>query len=131
MDPFQLIGAVKPIHSQLANTGVLYMAATGLIGLWMWWRKQPMDANYRGILTIGYILGLVIGLLGLTMLLAGSNPRDPIHILYGIVTAVSIPGMGALQIQRGHADINKPKWYALASFFVMGVMLRGIITATR
>jgi uncharacterized membrane protein YfcA len=126
-----LIATLLPLHRQLASTGVLYMAAAGVIGLWMWWRKKPMDANYRGILTIGYILGDVIGLLGLVMLLAGASPRDPIHILYGVVTAVSIPGMGAWQIQRGHADIDKPKWYALAAFFTMGVMLRGITTATR
>lgn len=129
--PEQVITTLLPIHRQLATSGVLYMFAAGLIGLWMWWRKRPMNANYRGILAIGYILGDVIGLLGLGMLLAGASPRDPIHILYGLVTAIAVPGMGAWLIQKGVSDEVKPRWYALTAFFVFGVMLRGIITATR
>jgi hypothetical protein len=126
----ELVGALLPIHRQLAISGILYMAAAGFVGVWMWIRKSPMDANYRGILAIGWVLGLVIGALGLTMLLAGASPRDPLHILYGIVTAISVPGMGGWQIQRGHSDLVKPRFYAITAFFVMGVMIRGIMTAS-
>ncbi len=125
----QLMATILSIHRQLALSGILYMALAGLWGVSMWIRKRPMDANYRGILAIGWFLGLGIGALGLVMLLAGANPRDPIHILYGIVTAISVPGMGAWQIQRAHPDLIKPRYYALTAFFVMGVMIRGIMTA--
>ncbi|MBI5878542.1 MAG: hypothetical protein HZB53_12910 [Chloroflexi bacterium] len=126
----ELVAAIAPIHRQLAISGILYMGAAGLIGITMWVRRKPQDANYRGILSIGWVLGLVIGALGLIMLLAGANPRDPIHILYGIVTAISVPGMGAWQIQRGHSDLVKPRFYAITALFVMGVMIRGMMTAS-
>ena len=127
----EVIATILPIHRQLAQTGVMYMFAAAVWGLIMTWRKHPMDSSYRGILAIGYVLGDVIGLLGLTMVLAGVSPRDPIHILYGLVTAVALPAAAIWQEQRKVGDEQKPRWYALASLFVFGVMLRGIITATR
>jgi hypothetical protein len=86
-----------------------------------------MDANYRGMLAIGYVLGDAIGLLGLTMLLAGAQPRDPVHILYGILAAISLPA--AAIYMQGRPNEGKPVIYAIVSLFLVGVMIRGIITA--
>src|SRR6266852_5002330 len=116
--PVELIATLLPIHRQLANTGILYMFACGAWGLYMAWRKRPMDANYRGMLALGYALGDVIGLLGVLMLLSGAQPRDPLHILYGLLTALSLPAAaGYLQTR---SDDRKPLIYALVSFFVFG-----------
>ncbi|MEP7199084.1 MAG: hypothetical protein ABI874_04630 [Chloroflexota bacterium] len=123
----ELIATLLPIHRQLANTGVLYMFACGVWGLFKVWRKQPMDANYRGMLAIGYVLGDVIGVLGMALLLSGAQPRDPIHILYGLLAALSLPAAAVYNLNRG--DDRKPLVYALVSFFVFGVLIRGIITA--
>jgi len=125
----QLVAAILPIHRQLAITGILYMAATAVIGIVFWVRSKEMDSNYRGILIIGWVLGLVIGALGLTMYLAGASPRDPIHIIYGAVTAISIPGMGGWMMQREYSNLIKPRFYAITALFVMGVMIRGLMTA--
>ena len=122
----ELITALRPIHHQLANTGVLYMLVCGVWGLYMTVRKQPMNANYRGMLAIGYGLGILIGLLGILMLVSGAQPRDPLHILYGIVLAVALPGAAAYFNERPNE--RKPLIYALASFFVLGIMIRGITT---
>ena len=121
--PQNLIVALLPIHRQLATTGVLYMFACGVWGLVMWRRKKPMDANYRGLLAIGD----VIGLLGMIMLLAGAQPKDSVHILYGLLAAISLPA-AAVYLQERSND-RKPVIYAIVSFFVFGVMIRGIITA--
>lgn len=125
----ELISTLLNLHRQLATTGVLYMFACGLWGLVMYWRKRAMDANYRGILVIGYVLGDVIGLLGMSMLLAGAQPRDPVHILYGLLAALSLPA--AAVYNQNKSDERKPLIYGLVSFFVFGVLIRGIITATR
>ena len=125
--PQNLIVTLLPIHRQLATTGVLYMFACGVWGLIMWRQKKPMDANYRGLLAIGYVLGDVIGLLGMIMLLAGAQPKDSVHILYGLLAAMSLPA-AAVYLQERSND-RKPVIYAIVSFFVFGVMIRGIITA--
>ena len=122
----ELLTALRPIHHQLANTGVLYMLVCGVWGLYMTVRKQPMNANYRGMLAIGYGLGILIGLLGMLLLLSGAQPRDPLHILYGIVLAVALPGAAAYFNERPNE--RKPLIYALTSFFVLGIMIRGITT---
>ena len=122
----ELITALRPIHHQLANTGVLYMAVCGVWGLYMTFRKQPMNANFRGMLAIGYGVGILIGLLGMVLLISGAQPRDPLHILYGIVLAVALPGAAAYFNERPNE--RKPLIYALTAFFVMGIMIRGITT---
>ncbi len=127
--PSELFASLLAAHRQLANTGVLYMFACGVWGLVMNWRKVPMNANYRGMLAIGYVLGDVIGLLGMGLLLGGAPPRDPLHILYGLLAAVSLP-MAAIYNQN-RSDERKPFWYAMVSFFVFGVLIRGIMTANR
>src|SRR5437899_8095284 len=93
--PADVLGTLVSIHRQLAQTGVLYMFACGLWGLVMSWRKRPMDANYRGILVIGYVLGDVIGLFGVLLLLGGARPEDALHILYGVLAALSLPAAAA------------------------------------
>jgi hypothetical protein len=122
----EVIATLRPIHHQLANTGVLYMFVCGVWGLYMTARKQPMNANYRGMLAIGYSLGVLIGLLGMVMLISGAQPRDPLHILYGVVLAVALPGAAAYFNERPNE--RKPLIYALTSFFIMGIMIRGITT---
>jgi hypothetical protein len=127
--PADLIGTLVAIHRQLANTGVLYMFACGVWGLVMYARKRAMDANYRGILLIGYVLGDVIGLFGVLLLLGGARPADPLHILYGLLAALSLPAAAAYLQDK--PDTRKPLVYGLVSFFVFGVLIRGIITANR
>jgi len=122
----ELIAAIVPIHRQLANTGVLYMAVCGVWGLVMTFRKEPMNANYRGMLAIGYALGLLIGVLGMIMLISGAQPRDSLHILYGAVVAISLPGAASYFNTRPNE--RKPLIYAITAFFVMGIMIRGITT---
>jgi hypothetical protein len=127
MFPTEVLGTLVAIHRQLANTGVLYMATCGVWGLFMAWRKWPMDANYRGILMLGYILGFVIGAPGGVLFLDGTlRPSDTIHVLYGLLLVVTLPL--AVQYSRNHVA-RKPLIYGLTSFFIMGLMIRGILTA--
>ena len=127
--PAESVATLVTIHRQLANTGVLYMFACGVWGLVMYARKRPMDSNYRGVLVIGYVLGDVIGLFGVLLLLAGARPGDALHILYGVLAALSLPA--AAGYLQDKPDLRKPLVYGLVSFFVFGVMIRGIITAAR
>ncbi|MBI3734725.1 MAG: hypothetical protein HY259_14900 [Chloroflexi bacterium] len=130
--PSELLAPLVNAHRQLATTGVLYMAAAGAWGLLMVWQKRPMDANYRGILIIGYVLGDLIGLLGAAIYVfydGGTLLHDPLHILYGLITAVGLP-MAAIWSQN-RSDQQKPLIYGLAALFMMGIFIRGIMTATR
>ncbi len=127
--PTELLSSLVSIHRQLANTGVLYMFACGVWGLVLVRRKRAMDANYRGILVIGYVLGDIIGLLGMILLLSGARPSDALHILYGVLAALAIPA-AAVYLQDKPNE-RKPLIYGLVSLFVFGVLIRGIITATR
>ena len=113
----------------MANTGVLYMFACSVWGLAMVWRKRPMDANYRGILAIGYVLGDLIGLVGVVLFVAGARPADPLHVLYGLLAALTLPAAAAYLQDK--PDARKPLVYGLVSLFLVGVLIRGIITAGR
>ena len=55
------------------------------------------------------------------------QPGDSLHILYGLLAAISLPAAAAYLQER--TNDRKPLIYALVSLFVFGVMIRGIITA--
>src|SRR5512134_3536106 len=87
--------SLADIHARLGNTAMYYAIILGLWGLWRYFRKQGLDSNYWGALVIGEILIIAQGLLGAYLWLSGARPGRGIHILYGVVSALVIPGLYA------------------------------------
>ena len=87
--------ALGQIHGRLGFTALYFMVLLALWGLWRYFRKQGVDSNYWGALAIGEILILVQGLIGVYLWIIGVRPDRSIHVLYGIVAALVIPGVYA------------------------------------
>jgi len=114
-------------HARLANTVVLYMLLVSLWGFWRFFRKQGVDSSYWGGLVIAAILPLVQALVGVMMLLMGLTPgRGLMHILYGVVAVITIPGV--YFYTRGTDDRPTLLLYATATLFLAGIALRAITT---
>lgn len=114
-------------HARLANTVVLYMLLVSLWGFWRFFRKQGVDSSYWGGLVIAAILPLVQGLVGVMMLLAGLTPgRGLMHILYGVVAVITIPGV--YFYTHGTDDRPALLLYATATLFLAGIALRAMVT---
>jgi len=114
------------IHARLATTAALYLFICGVWGLWSYFRGRTVGPSYRGALAIAEMLIVGLGLLGLILFLMGLRPRDSLHILYGVTSAIALPGAYIYTLAR--SERSRLLIYALVSLFVFGLILRGIAT---
>lgn len=116
------------IHSRLANTALAYTVIMALWGLWRYFRRQGVGSNYWGALVIAEILYLVQASLGAYLFIGGAGvlTRGYIHILYGVVSVLVVPGV--FFFTRGDESRRVALIYAVALLFNMGIVLRAIST---
>jgi hypothetical protein len=115
------------IHARLANAALLYFIAVSLWGYWLFFRKQGISSSYWGALAIGEILLLLQSGLGLYLYLSSLRPDRWVHILYGVVSLLVIPGV--YLYTRGRDDRPEGLIYATMILITAGLILRAITTA--
>lgn len=84
------------IHARLANTAVLFVVIMALWSFWKFLKKQKLDPNFSGALVVAEILILAQSALGAVVAVTGhfaNLDRPSMHILYGIVSALTIPAV--------------------------------------
>lgn len=118
--------SLAEIHGRLANTALFYFLILAAWGLWRFFRKQGPDSNYWGALVIAEILILIQGLLGGYLWLTGERPAQGIHLLYGAVAVLVIPGVYAYT--KGGEGRRVILVYGVALLFAVGIALRAIGT---
>ena len=116
------------IHERLANTALLYIGILLLWGIWRFIRRQGVDSNYRGALAVAEVLILAQGVLGLFMYFSGKGvlERPSIHILYGVVGALVIPGV-FLFTREDEQRLSVLVYVALLTF-LLGILIRSLVT---
>ena len=119
--------SLSDVHGRLANTALFFMLFMAIWGLWRLMRKQGLSSNYWGALIIGEVLIIVQGLLGGYLWLIGLRPERSIHVLYGIVAALTIPGIYAFT--KGGQERREMLIYGVALLFLVGILIRAIGTA--
>lgn len=111
------------IHGRLANTVLLYVLVLGIWGFWRYFRKQGVDSSFWGALVISEVLVLLQGGLGVYLWINGLRPgRGWIHILYGVVSALTLPAIFAFT--RGDNDRRVMMIYGVALLFLVGITIR-------
>jgi hypothetical protein len=102
------------------------MFALGAWGLINYLRGQGISASYWGALVIGEIVALLQALLGVILIFTVRPPADLIHILYGALTGLVLPGVYVYTHARtGRMEMGM---YALAALFIFGLGLRAMTT---
>ncbi|HEY5668595.1 MAG TPA: hypothetical protein VIS10_01280 [Anaerolineales bacterium] len=119
---------VEVLHARLANTALLYFGILAIWGLWRTIRKQGLDSSFWGALVIAELLILVQGATGAYLWIIGERPGRWVHILYGVVTALVIPGLYAYT--KGESDRRVMVVYTITLLICVGVILRAMSTAT-
>ncbi len=119
--------SIVEIHTRLSNTATLFVAALGVWALFLRFRSRPLDGNWFGAAMIGELLLVAQSLLGVYLYyvvgLGAALPRPFMHILYGVVSLVTLP---AAQSYFGQLEDEKVKTLAMAAvcFFLWGIILR-------
>jgi hypothetical protein len=118
------------IHGGLANACLLFSLIIAGFAFWGYQRRSGVDSNLWGILVIGEVLYVAQSLLGLVLYLTTKVLPEGwrwVHILYGVVLVISLPG--AFAYSRGKDDRRAALAYALVGLFLAGVSLRAAMTA--
>ncbi len=117
------------IHSRLGNTALYYTIVMALWGFWRYFRKQGVDSSYWGAMVIAEVLFLGQASLGAFLWLSGIGQLAgrSIHILYGVVSILVIPGV--YLYTHGEEQRRSTLVYAASFLFMIGIVLRAIFTA--
>lgn len=121
--------SLSEVHGRLATTAIMYVVAMGIWAIFRFVRRQEVDGGFRGGLIIGELLILVQAALGASLWLFGNRPLPgSIHLLYGIVAVLVIPG--AILYSRGDEQPRAFLLYAAALLFLIGILIRGLTTGS-
>lgn len=114
------------LHCRFALSTIFYALALGLWGVIAFVRGSGVSGNYFGSLIIGEVLVIAQGIIGVALVITGAWPADVLHFLYGVVIAISWPGIFAYT--GGERTRREMGFYAFASFFIFGLAVRAIMT---
>ena len=118
--------SLSEIHGRLANTALLYMLLVSLWAFYRFFRRQSVDTSFWGALAIAEILLVVQLLLGIYLWTQGLRPPRTIHVLYGFLIPVMIPG--AYLYTRGRAGRPEILVYGTTTIITVGLIFRAIFT---
>ncbi len=129
----QIENAIIQIHGWLGNTSGYYAIIMAGWGLWRFFRKQGIDSEYWGALVIEEGLILLHVLMGVFLYFVGPNwdppvlLGQPIHILYGGVSALVLPAIFA--VTKGKKERPQLLIYLLVNAILAFIMYRAVRTA--
>lgn len=117
---------ITQVHGALANTSLYYFILLAVWGTFRFLRKQGLDSSYWGALVIAEILLVVQFLLGGYMWIIGFRPVETVHVLYGFVSLIAIPGM--FSYTKGRSDRPEMLMYSVVALVTIGLLMRAIFT---
>ena len=119
------------IHTRLADTASLFVLALAVWAIILRVRNRPLEGNWIGAAVVGELLILAQSGLGAWLYLqglGGALPRPFLHILYGIVAIVTLPGAYSYFSNIEEENV-KTVAMATACLFLWGVLSRAVMVA--
>lgn len=115
------------IHDRLSVSIVLYLFIMTVWSFYRAFRRQEIDSSVWGAIVIGEILILAQITLGIILWLSSIRPEGGwMHILYALVTALTLPAVYAFT--HGRETKRETLIYALAFLALIGLAGRAITT---
>lgn len=113
------------LHDRLAIAIVLYFAILGMWGVAAWRADRGPSPSYRGALVVAEAVALLDGVFGATLFL-DHQPRELVHVLYGLSIVLAIPA--GFVYARDRTPAQQSLVLGLVSLFAFGLAIRGITT---
>ncbi len=114
------------LHDGLANSATIFVLVLAVWALALRVLSRGLGASWYGAAVVGESMIIVQGAIGALMYIQGSGamlPRPFIHILYGIVAVITLPG--AYSYLTGIEDERlRTLIMALICFFLWGILRR-------
>jgi hypothetical protein len=120
---------ITAIHDRLSVSIVLYLFIMAIWGFFRAYRRQGMDGSFWGAIMVGEILILAQITLGIVLWLSSLRPDGGgMHILYALVTAITLPATYAFT--HGRDTRREMIIYALTFLALIGLAGRVIVTGS-
>ncbi len=114
------------LHSRFAVSIILYMFIVGFWGIISYFRKTEVTGSYRGTLVIGELMLILQGVFGITLVISGYRPAQPLHFLYGGLSVFILPLlMNYVRVRPKHQG---PLIYGIGAIFIAGLAIRAMMT---
>ena len=114
------------LHDGLANSATIFVLVLAVWALALRVLSRGLGASWYGAAVVGESMIIVQGAIGALMYIQGLGamlPRPFIHILYGIVAVITLPG--AYSYLTGIEDERlRTLIMALICFFLWGILRR-------
>lgn len=114
------------LHCRVGLAVIFFAFALGAWGVIAFLRGMGVSGSFFGALLIGEILIIAQAVIGVALIVVGRFPADGLHLLYGVVLPLS--WVAVYVYTRGAQTQREMIIYAIMSFFVMGLGIRGIMT---
>lgn len=109
------------LHNSFFLVVVVYSLLIGLWGMGLFIRGSNPSGSFLGALVLAEGVGIVQGLFGLFVVVAGYRPHDALHWLYGIVVVATLPV--AYAFSDGGRERRDSLYFALGAFFIVVIAL--------
>lgn len=122
----EALNIVAFIHQRFAVALILYAILLGVWGGFQFFRSRALSSGFRSsyVLMIGLLA--VQGLLGVVLLIGHRQPREILHVVYGIFAIVFLPGV-YFYAARG-SRVREAAFMAASCWIVAIAFGRGIAT---
>jgi hypothetical protein len=94
------------------------------------WRRRPAGALAPRLLGVALVLIASTGAGGLALWLQGPGPREPLHLLYGVLAFVMMPLADALALRGGPQAQPRARGLARAAGALVTLVLIARLLAT-
>jgi hypothetical protein len=116
------------MHDRLATSMLLFMAAIGIWGMYLYFTGNGVTGSFNGALLIGEILILAQVAFGVVLYAKGYRPESSIHILYGLTAVLTLPFIWSYMKERDARQALL--FFSVGALFVAGLAVRGMTTGS-
>jgi hypothetical protein len=116
------------MHDRLATSMLLFMAAIGIWGMYLFFTGNGLTGSFNGALLIGEVLILAQVAFGAILYIKGYRPESSIHILYGLTAVLALPFIWSYMRERDARQALL--FFSLGALFVAGLAVRGMTTGS-
>ncbi len=112
---------------------IIAAAISGVLGMVLYFTKRPVIRQWRIMLIVTLVLGLLQAAFGLTMVAMGEKPGGGtgvyyLHYVYGGIVALSIPLVWLSFATNGEDKRKDMLFYSIATLVIVAAAIRAWMT---
>jgi heme A synthase len=124
-----LLDFILTLHTYNVYLVITAAAISGILGIVLYFTKKPVIRQWRIMLIITLVLGLLQAAFGLTMVAMGQKPGGGVglyylHYVYGGIVALGIPLVWISFTTNGKDKRKDMLFYSIATLIMVAAAIR-------